>query len=110
MNTNDISLFTQAVWNGTGNATAAGSFYSYDVLATYDATQFHTWGVDWTSSTVTFYMDRVATCSFPTPAGYTSPMYAILSSEIGSSGTIAAGATLAPMQVDCVKVWTARPF
>jgi beta-glucanase (GH16 family) len=109
--TSSPAIAAQTLWDVT-TSSIAGQCYSYETFPNYNATQFHTYGVDWTSATVTFYIDRVARCSFPTPAGYTAPMFPILSSQQGGdwSGPIPSGATLGPMQVDYVKVWASKPF
>lgn len=109
--TSSPAIAAQTVWDVT-TSSIAGQCYSYETFPNYNATQFHTYGVDWTSATVTFYIDRIARCSFPTPTGYTAPMFPILSSQQGGdwSGPIPSGATLGPMQVDYVKVWASKPF
>lgn len=78
----------------------------------FDASQWHTYGVDWQSGTTTFYVDRVATLSHATPSGYTQPMFPILSFETGGSwsGSIPAGTHISPVDIDYVKVWTTKPF
>lgn len=105
------TVAAQTLWNGT-SATEAGQCLSYNTVPNLDTAQFHTYGVDWTASTVTFYIDRVATCSFPTPAGYNVPLFPILAAQTGGDwvGSIPAGTQIPPMQVDYVRVWSTRPF
>jgi beta-glucanase (GH16 family) len=105
------AIAAQTLWS-VQTQSPAGQCYSYDTYPNYNATQFHTYGVDWTASTVTFYIDRVARCSFATPSGYTEPMFPIISWQNGGSwsGPIPSNAVLKPGLVDYVRVWATKPF
>jgi beta-glucanase (GH16 family) len=78
-----------------------------------DTTQgFHTYGVDWTPTTITWYFDgqEIATCA--TPADMHSPMYMLVNLGVGGVGSwpgpTAPGAT-ATMQVDYVRAYAYNP-
>ena len=67
-------------WNGSTNT---GVSQAFSVANTSSA--FHTYGVDWEPTTVTFYMDGVALGSTPTPASMNSPMYMLLNLAVGGA-------------------------
>lgn len=103
-----------------GNYDAKASLWNTDQTLTdgidnftIDVTAWHTYGVDWQSDTVTFYIDRVSTGSFPAYA-YTNPMFILL--EMNDSTSWEAGTTVDGANVPCtslvdyVKVWKAKPF
>ncbi len=74
-----------------------------------DTTQgFHTYGVDWTPTTITWYFDgqEIAICA--TPADMHTPMYMIANLGVGGVGSwpgpTTAGAT-ATMQIDYIRAY-----
>ena len=74
------------------------------------STGFHTYGVDWEPSTVTFYMDGTKIGSTPTPASMNQPMYMLLNLAVGgaTSWPGAPNATTAfpsTMQIDYVRAY-----
>lgn len=74
---------------------------------------YHTYGVDWEASSVTFYVDRIERSggTFATPATYTSAMFPILSYQLGGFvGDPLPGEVLNPMMVDYVAAWPSKPF
>lgn len=58
----------------------------YENLLKIDPTGFHTYGLLWTPSTVTFYYDGVAVMQGATPANWTEPMALILNMAVGGWG------------------------
>jgi len=102
-----------AIWDATGTQDL-NQFYTYNAtgVGTIDPSQMHAYGVYITASTTTFYIDRVAQNSWPTPSGYNVPLYLWMGfSDAGSQGTITnTGALPIFAQVDYVGVWTAPPF
>jgi beta-glucanase (GH16 family) len=48
---------------------------------------FHTFGLDWTASTITWYLDGTAIASEPTPAEDNQPMYIIANLAVGGVGS-----------------------
>jgi beta-glucanase (GH16 family) len=91
------------------------SFFTYNTNPTLDPTQFHTYGVDWESTTITFYIDRIAVGSCPTPSGYNIPMFPIIGYGCGGdwTGSIVNTAALpVTALVDYVAIWPSgkRPF
>jgi serralysin len=68
--------------------------------------RFHSYGVHWTAETITFFVDRVQTCSFPTPYDMKQPMYPILSLAVGGWATAPdATTTNMQMQIDYIRWW-----
>ncbi|MDB5446221.1 MAG: exsH, partial [Phenylobacterium sp.] len=51
-----------------------------------DPSGWHVYGMLWTATTTTFYMDGVAVASGPTPASWTQPMGMILNMAMGGWG------------------------
>lgn len=76
----------------------------------------HTFGLDWTATTVTWYIDRVAVASGATPSDCHKPMYILVSAYAGNNtawfadnGSYPNGSTQ-HMLVDYVRVWATKPF
>lgn len=78
-NPNVVYLSTHS--NVNGNHTTAVT------LPTSTATGFHTYGVDWEPSTITYYFDGNAIASLPTPADCNQPMYMLLNLAVGGTGS-----------------------
>jgi beta-glucanase (GH16 family) len=70
--------YVRAYSNGTGAFANA--------LKTGDPGGFHTYGMLWTASTVTYYYDGTAVFTTPTPANWTQPMYLIVNYALGGFG------------------------
>jgi beta-glucanase (GH16 family) len=71
-----------------------------------DPSGFHTYGMMWTPTTVTFYYDDVQVFRTPTPANWTQPMALILNLAVGGwGGTPEAGAFPAQLKVDYVRTY-----
>jgi beta-glucanase (GH16 family)/Ca2+-binding RTX toxin-like protein len=69
-------------------------------------TGFHTYGLLWTASTVTFYLDGTAVMTGPTPDTWTQPMALILDMAVGGFGGTPNNADFpASMQVDYVRAY-----
>lgn len=58
----------------------------YDNTFKIDTGGFHTYGMLWTASTVTFYYDGVAMLTGKTPASWTDPMAMIVNLAVGGWG------------------------
>jgi len=71
-----------------------------------DPSAWHTYGMLWTQSTTTFYIDGTAVMSGPTPANWTSPMGMIVNMAIGGFGGVPNGSEFpATMNIDYVKAY-----
>jgi beta-glucanase (GH16 family) len=67
---------------------------------------FHTYGMLWTPSETTFYVDGLAVMQLATPASWDKPMYMILNLALGGwGGAIDESALPAQMKVDYVRVY-----
>jgi hypothetical protein len=92
------------------NGTGLGNWWDYTVDSNY-----HLWAVDWQADFCTFYLDRVQTYQYPTPAGSNVPMYILLTMTADTSGEWVGSiqnpsALPATMMIDRVQVWNVRPF
>lgn len=102
----------ETLWDGW-SARTVRTCLTYQMYPGWDGAQYHTYGVEWTTTTITYYIDRVARCSAPTPAGYDVAMFPGLSWQQGAAdwtGPIPSGTTLKPLRVDWIRVWDSRPF
>jgi beta-glucanase (GH16 family) len=75
-------------------------------LGSDGTTQFHTYGVLWTSATLTFYYDGVSVASTATPTDYTKQMYMIVNLAVGGTWPGNATGENATMQVDYVRAFS----
>ena len=69
---------------------------------------FHTYGVDWTPTTITYYLDGVAMGSLATPASISGPMYLIADLSVGGDFPGYPNSTTpfpAQYQIDYLRVW-----
>lgn len=109
-NGNDpVGVFTLIDTTGTVVATN----FTYNVLASYDPTVMHQYGLEWKASDITWYIDRQPLFQAPTPPGFTMPLFPILMWNSGGSfsGSIINTAALPVfMTVDYVYVWPSKPF
>jgi beta-glucanase (GH16 family) len=73
---------------------------------------FHTYGVDWEPSTITWYFDGKAVAQAPTPSDMNKPMYMIVDVMAGTSsswmGAPKAGET-AQMKIDYIRAYPTLP-
>ena len=97
------------VYVNTHSATNGNS--GKDVWSSADITQgFHTYGVDWTASTITFYYDGKAVFTRATPADMHTPMYMLLNLAVGGNWPGAPDATTdwskTQYKIDYVRVWS----
>jgi beta-glucanase (GH16 family) len=114
---NDISNRIQQalIWDGYGADSKAAVKLS-DPLAMLGDSNWHTWALRWTPTSVTFYYDDAATWSVTSPISRRS-QHIILSSEVGRffAGAIPAAGygsretSTTNMQVDYVRVWAMAP-
>ena len=100
-----------AVWQATHGATESGSYASG---VNVDDGQFHTFALDWTATTLTWYVDGVATRTEATPADMHQP-YAIFA-DLALGGSWAGPIDLSPtggsdaLQIDYIKAWDSNPY
>ena len=93
------------VYMTTHTKTATSSNLMDQVKIDVDTTQWHTYGVNWGPSTITFYIDGQAVAEMATPDTMKKEMYMLLNLAVGGwGGTPVAGST-AQMQVDYVKAY-----
>jgi beta-glucanase (GH16 family) len=106
---------TFTVWSMDQTIAATWHNYQNSAFSGLDTTQFHSYGLDWTSSTMTLYIDRQLAFSTSTPSGYNTALFPIVGMEVGDAGSWG-GAITNPsalpvyLQVDSIKVWNSRPF
>ncbi|MDB5466928.1 MAG: exsH [Phenylobacterium sp.] len=85
---------------------AGGTETQYDNTYKIDPAGFHTYGMLWTPSTVTFYYDGVAVLQGATPASWTQPMAMILNLAVGGWGGNPNAATFpANLKIDYVHAY-----
>ena len=85
--------------NDAGKVTGAGAYMP-------DPSGFHTYGMLWTATTTTFYLDNYAVMQMPTPASWTDPMYLIINLAVGGwGGPIDDAAYPAKFNIDYVKTY-----
>lgn len=114
--TNNISDRIQEalIWDGYGPDSKAAVKLS-NPLARLGNGSWHTWALQWTPTSLTFYYDDAAIWSMTAPISRRS-QFIVLSSEVGQffAGTIPAAGygsratTTTNMQVDWVRVWSLR--
>jgi len=70
---------------------------------------FHTYGMDWTKSSITFYLDGKVTGTVATPSDVDSPMYLVLNMAVGGTWPGSPDSTTnwanAKLNVDYVRVY-----
>jgi beta-glucanase (GH16 family) len=74
---------------------------------------FHTYAVNWTPTTITWYFDNQQVYQIDTPAEMNQPMYLIFSINSGTTQTVegAAGpSTIGQMKIDWVHVYDSNPY
>jgi beta-glucanase (GH16 family) len=73
------------------------------------STGFHTYGMLWTPTVVSMYLDDVAVMTIPTPASWTESMYMIVNMALGGWGGAVDRAQLpAGMKIDYVRAWALK--
>lgn len=68
---------------------------------------FHTYGVMWKPDTISFYIDRIPTAEYATPADMHKPFYLLLTLAVGGWGGDPDASTRFPatMEVDYIRAW-----
>lgn len=91
--------------------------YSIDNTSGFDPSTYHLYGLDWTSSHIDFYIDRVQVASFANPGGYYTngdPLYTKMhvNANFGPTATpvVNPGALPKSAHVDSYNVWPSKPF
>ncbi|WP_374575538.1 glycoside hydrolase family 16 protein [Phenylobacterium sp.] len=71
---------------------------------------FHTFGVDWNSRTIRWYVDGHQTAEAPTPSDLDEPVYLLINLAVGGywPGKVARGALPAEMAIDYVRVYSPK--
>ncbi len=82
-----------------------------DVWSSADITQgFHTYGVNWTQSTITFFFDGQAVYTRATPADMHTPMYMLLNLAVGGNWPGSPDSTTdwskTNYKIDYVRAWS----
>jgi beta-glucanase (GH16 family) len=90
--------------------TETGSTSTKATIAPTDLSKgFHTYGMDWTASTITFYLDGQVTAQFATPSDMNKPMYMMVNLAVGGTWPGSPDATTdwsqANMKVDYIHVY-----
>ncbi|WP_419730630.1 glycoside hydrolase family 16 protein [Lichenicola sp.] len=78
------------------------------------STDYHRYGLDWTTRTITFYIDGVAVGSRPTPADMRKPFYLIVNLAVGGLGSWPGPPTVrtqfpACLAIRSIGIWTRNP-
>lgn len=68
---------TNGVWTGNQQALSVANA----------STGFHTYGVDWEPTAITFYVDGQEIAQAPTPASMNTPMFMLLDLAVGGNGS-----------------------
>jgi beta-glucanase (GH16 family) len=101
------------------NSTQDWYSYQNNTYTNFNVSAYHTYGCNWQSDFITFYIDRVQTFQVANPGGVykTTPMFIIVEYTAGANvvsdwvGPITNPALLpATMGIDYVQVWKTRPF
>ena len=72
-----------------------------------DTTGFHTYGLLWTKTSLTWYIDGVQVATAPTPADMNKPMYMLVNLGIGGwPGDAPADFTTAQMNIDYIRAYS----
>ena len=88
----------------SGGATAT----AFSTYVPGNTTGFHTYGVLWTPTTLSWYVDGVEVASAPTPADMNKPMYMLVNLAVGGNwpGSPPSNFTSAQMEVDYVRAYS----
>jgi Ca2+-binding RTX toxin-like protein len=74
-----------------------------------DTSQFHTYGVDWNSDRIIYYIDGVAVAEQPTPTVMNKEMYLLMNLAVGGTGSWGgapdAETGVGEMEIDYVKAY-----
>lgn len=96
----------------TTHSTATGTNVAnlHKLLVGDTSSAFHTYGVDWEPSTITFYIDGESVLTIATPSNMNRAMYMILSEAVGGSTSWAGAPSSssefpASMQIDYVRAY-----
>ncbi|MDB5445782.1 MAG: exsH [Phenylobacterium sp.] len=77
-----------------------------EALKPGDPSGFHTYGLMWTPTTVTYYYDDVAVYQTATPAGWNAPMYMLANLAVGGYGGPPNSAAFpASLQIDYIRAY-----
>lgn len=104
-------------WVSGGNP--GGDDIVYETLSTsgFDPTQFHSYGLNWTATTIEFYIDRVLTGSIANPGGYynTDPCYTKMACQAGAfwpveQSILNPSALPLGAHIDSYTIWPSKPF
>jgi beta-glucanase (GH16 family) len=94
------AVHSQNASQQAGNwATVNGNIYN----------QYHTYGVLWSPSTLTFYYDGQQVAQTPTPSDYTLPMYLIANLAVGGYWPGNATGESGAMKIDYIRAFSNNP-
>lgn len=101
------------VSNGVGSKLTGSVSHHGTYVDANTSTGFHTYGMSWTASTISFYFDGQETYQVATPADVDTPMYMIMNLAVGGSWPGSPDATTnwaqAGMKVDWVRAYSYDP-
>lgn len=106
---------SQTGFNSNGVASALGGPFTKGTNLGVDASKgFHTYAMDWTAQTITFYFDGKQTYQIATPADLHKPMYLLINLAVGGTWPGSPDATTdwshADFQVDYVRAYSHDPL
>ncbi|QUD87807.1 family 16 glycosylhydrolase [Phenylobacterium montanum] len=90
-------------------STGAKTYTSFSTYVPNLLQGFHTYGVLWTASTITWFIDGAAVGSLATPAGMNTPMYMITNLSVGGNWPGAPDSTTqfpAKYQIDYIRAYS----
>jgi beta-glucanase (GH16 family) len=116
----ELDVVEMPTGNGGGGNTAYGTLHSTDlanqeqVFATVNNPRaVHTYAVDWTASTITWYVDGVQTGQVATPADMHQPMYMLADLFSGTAGSWEGAPTpgeTASMNIQSIQAFASNPY
>ncbi len=102
------SYVSNGVLGSLGNAHVKGTYVGLDATA-----GFHTYSMDWTAQTITFYFDGKQTYQVATPQQLHKPMYVLIDLAVGGNWPGSPDATTdwskADLLIDYVRIYSHDP-
>lgn len=90
-----------------------GTIQQNDASVANSSAGYHTYGLNWTATTLTWYVDGKQTYSLPTPPQMNQPMYMIAGITSGAPGSwsgLAGSGTIGKMNIDYIRVYDSNPY
>ncbi len=89
------------------DANGAPTQTGFQSVVPTDTTGFHTYGLLWTKTSLTWYIDGVEVATAPTPADMNKPMYMLVNLGIGGwPGNAPANFTTAQLNIDYIRAYS----